>query len=86
MLMVLWACFENGELTINNRNICILNLKLLSTNMALSNDNLFSISLKNREIIYIRWTINFVYSVGGAIHELKIPTKYLFAIIILQII
>jgi len=65
MLMVLWACFEYGEITINNRNIFILNLKLLSTNMALSNDNLFSILLKYCEIIYIHWTINFVYSVGG---------------------
>jgi len=35
------------------------------------------------EIIYIRWTFNFVYFVGRAIHEFKIRTKYLFIIIII---
>ena len=29
------------------------------------------------EIIYIRWTFNFVYFVGRAIHEFKIPTTFI---------
>jgi len=35
------------------------------------------------EIIYFRWTFNFVYFKDRAIHEFKIPTKYL---VILHII
>jgi len=37
------------------------------------------------EIIYIRWTFNFVYFVGIAIHKFKTPTKYLFILVILHI-
>jgi len=35
------------------------------------------------EIIYFRWTFNFI---GRAIHEFKIPMKYLFTSVILRII
>jgi len=33
--------------------------------------------LYNFEIIFIYWTFNFVFFEGMAIHEFKIPTKYL---------
>jgi len=38
------------------------------------------------EIIFIHWTFNFVYLVGRTIHELKIPMKYLFTLVIFNII
>ena len=38
------------------------------------------------ETIYIRWTFNFVYFVGMAIHELRFRTKYIFTLVILHII
>ena len=34
------------------------------------------------QIIFIRWTFNFVFLVGRAIHEIKIPTKLLFTLVI----
>jgi len=34
----------------------------------------------------IRWTFNFVFSVDRAIHEFKIPIKYLFTLVVLRII
>jgi len=40
----------------------------------------------NCEIICFLWTFNFEYSVGRAIHQFKIPTKYLFNLVILHII
>ena len=38
------------------------------------------------EIYFIRWIFNFVFFMGRAIHEFKIPTKYLFTFVILCII
>jgi len=38
------------------------------------------------EIIFIHWTFNFVFFMGRAIHEFKIPTKYLFTSFLLHII
>ena len=38
------------------------------------------------EIIYFPRRFNFVYFVGRAIHEFKIPTKYLFILVILHVI
>jgi len=31
---------------------------------------------------FVPWTLNFVYFVDRAIHELKIPMKYLFTLVI----
>jgi len=38
------------------------------------------------EIIYFHWTFNFVYLVGRAIHEFKIPTKLLFTLDLLHLV
>jgi len=38
------------------------------------------------EHIFIRWTFIFVFFDGRAIHEYKIPTKYLFTLVMLHII
>jgi len=38
------------------------------------------------EIIYIHWTFNFMYFMGRAMHKCKIPTKYLFTLVILHIV
>ena len=46
------------------------------------------LSFKNvtYEIIFIRWTFNFVYFVGRAIHKFKILTKYSFTLVLFSII
>jgi len=41
---------------------------------------------KHCEIIYTHWTFNFMYLIGGAVHEFKIPMKYLFTLVTLHII
>ena len=38
------------------------------------------------EIIFIRWTFNFMFFVGRAIHEFKIPLKYFFTLFAWHII
>ena len=49
-------------------------------------DKKLCFKIKYCEIINFYWTFNFVYFLGRAIHELKIPRKYLFTLVILQII
>jgi len=38
------------------------------------------------EIIFIRWTFNSMFFVGRAIHEFKIPPKYIFTLVILRVV
>ena len=43
-------------------------------------------NLKYCEIILIRWTFNFMYFVDKTIHEFNIPMKYLFTLVIFNVI
>jgi len=43
-------------------------------------------SLLNCEIIFIRWTFNFIYFVGRTIHQFKIPTNYSFNLLVVCLI
>jgi len=53
---------------------------------ALTTEPLLRVWFEYCEIIFICWTFNFMYFVGGAIYEFKILLKYLFVLIILSMI
>jgi len=45
-----WHLLQSGDIDIKKRNISVLYLKLQSSNLALSNDTTFSISLLNSQL------------------------------------